>query len=213
MVNVVALVLFAVWFVVVFVVRSWVQKRDTGDSGIRPGAFAADASALEKVAYVLLIVAFAGGIGAPVAAMAGVEPLLENDALNWAGVAVAVVGIGLTYGAQVGMGSEWRIGIDRTEVTGLVTSGVFALIRNPIFTATVFTAVGFAAMVPNVMAIAAVVCLVVAIELQVRFVEEPHLRRLHGAEYGHYAAEVGRFVPLIGRAGPRGALKTVFDRG
>ena len=176
------------------------QKRDTGDSGIRPGAFAADASTLERVAYVLLIVAFAGAVGAPIAAMAGLEPLWDNSAVRWVGAVMAVTGIGLTYAAQVGMGTEWRIGIDRTEVTGLVTSGVFGLVRNPIFTAMIFTAVGFALMVPNAVAIIAVVCLVLAIEMQVRFVEEPHLRRLHGTGYEQYAAEVGRFVPLIGRA-------------
>ena len=200
MVNTAALVLFGVWFVVIFVVRSWVQKRETGDSGIRPGAFAADASILERVAYVLLIVAFAGAVGAPIAAMAGLEPLWDNSAVRWVGAVMAVTGIGLTYAAQVGMGTEWRIGIDRTEVTGLVTSGVFGLVRNPIFTAMIFTAVGFALMVPNAVAIIAVVCLVLAIEMQVRFVEEPHLRRLHGTGYEQYAAEVGRFVPLIGRA-------------
>ena len=200
MVNTAALVLFGVWFVVIFVVRSWVQKRDTGDSGIRPGAFAADASILERVAYVLLIVAFTGAVGAPIAAMAGLEPLWDNSAVRWVGAVMAVTGIGLTYAAQVGMGTEWRIGIDRTEVTGLVTSGVFGLVRNPIFTAMIFTAVGFALMVPNAVAIIAVVCLVLAIEMQVRFVEEPHLRRLHGTGYEQYAAEVGRFVPLIGRA-------------
>lgn len=200
MVNTAALALFGVWFVVIFVVRSWVQKRDTGDSGIRPGAFAADASILERVAYVLLIVAFAGAVGAPIAAMAGLEPLWDNSAVRWVGAVMAVTGIGLTYAAQVGMGTEWRIGIDRTEVTGLVTSGVFGLVRNPIFTAMIFTAVGFALMVPNAVAIIAVVCLVLAIEMQVRFVEEPHLRRLHGTGYEQYAAEVGRFVPLIGRA-------------
>ena len=198
--NTAALALFGVWFVVIFVVRSWVQKRDTGDSGIRPGAFAADASILERVAYVLLIVAFAGAVGAPIAAMAGLEPLWDNSAVRWVGAVMAVTGIGLTYAAQVGMGTEWRIGIDRTEVTGLVTSGVFGLVRNPIFTAMIFTAVGFALMVPNAVAIIAVVCLVLAIEMQVRFVEEPHLRRLHGTGYEQYAAEVGRFVPLIGRA-------------
>ena len=101
MVNTAALALFGVWFVVIFVVRSWVQKRDTGDSGIRPGAFAADASILERVAYVLLIVAFAGAVGAPIAAMAGLEPLWDNSAVRWVGAVMAVTGIGLTYAAQV----------------------------------------------------------------------------------------------------------------
>lgn len=197
--NAIALGLFAVWFVVVFIVRSVVQKRQTGDSGIRPGAFADDASRTERAAYLLLIVAFAGAIAAPVAAMAGLDPLTDNDLLPVVGLVIAVVGIGTTYLAQLGMGSEWRIGIDRTEATGLVTGGVFSLVRNPIFTAMIFTAAGFAAMVPNVIAVVAAVCLVVATELQVRYVEEPHLRRLHGHDYIDYAARVGRFVPAVGR--------------
>ena len=118
--NVIALGLFAVWFAVVFVVRSVVQKRTTGDSGIRPGAFAEDASGIERAAYVLLVVAFVGAIAAPVAAMAGLDPLTDSDVVPVVGLVVAVVGIAATYLAQVGMGSEWRIGIDRTEVTGLV---------------------------------------------------------------------------------------------
>ena len=204
--SAVALVLFAVWFVVVFVVRSVVQKRQTGDSGIRPGAFADDASGFERIAYLLLVVAFIGAIAAPVAAMAGLDLLTDNDAVPIGGLVVAVVGIGATYVAQLGMGSDWRIGIDRTEVTGLVTGGLFSLVRNPIFTAMIFTAVGFAAMVPNIVAVVAAICLLVAIELQVRYVEEPHLQRLHGRVYDEYAARVGRFVPLLGRmsgAAPR----------
>ena len=197
--NAVALVLFVVWFVVVFVVRSVVQKRQTGDSGIRPGAFADDASGIERIAYLLLVVAFVGAIAAPVAAMAGLDPLAESDAVPIVGLVVAVVGIAATYVAQLGMGSEWRIGIDRTEVTGLVTGGLFAWVRNPIFTAMIFTATGFAAMVPNVIAVVAAICLVVAIELQVRYVEEPHLRRLHSNVYDSYTARVGRFVPMVGR--------------
>ena len=54
-------------------------------------------------------------------------------------------------------------------------------------------------MVPNVIAVVAAICLVVAIELQVRYVEEPHLRRLHSNVYDSYTARVGRFVPMVGR--------------
>ncbi len=198
--NALALVLFVVWFVIVFVVRSFIQKRATGDSGIRPGAFGDDASWVERVAYVLLFLAFAGGIAAPVVAMAGLDPLTDNQAVRVGGLLVAMAGIVLTYMAQLAMGAEWRIGVDRDEATGLVTAGMFAIVRNPIFTAMIFTAVGFAAMVPNLIAITALACLVVAIELQVRLVEEPHLDRLHGPAYRNYAARVGRFVPAVGRS-------------
>lgn len=197
--NAAALVLFAGWFIVVFVVRSIVQKRRTGDSGIRPGAFAEDASVIERVAYALLILAFIGAIAAPVAALKGYDPLIDSETVPMVGLVVTVVGIATTYLAQLGMGREWRIGIDRTEATGLVTGGVFALVRNPIFTAMNLTAPGLAGMALNAIAVVAATCLLAAIQLQVRYVEEPHLRRLHGAVYDEYASSVGRFVPMLGR--------------
>ena len=49
-------------------------------------------------------------------------------------------------------------------------------------------------MVPNVIAIGGLVALIVAIELLVRGVEEPYLRRMHGMAYDRYAAHVGRFL-------------------
>jgi protein-S-isoprenylcysteine O-methyltransferase Ste14 len=54
-------------------------------------------------------------------------------------------------------------------------------------------------MVPNVIAVGGLVALVVAIELQVRGVEEPYLRRMHGMAHDRYAEHVGRFLPQIGR--------------
>ena len=56
------------------------------------------------------------------------------------------------------------------------------------------TPVGLAAMVPNVIAVGGLVALIVAIELLVRGVEEPYLRRMHGMAYDRYAAHVGRFL-------------------
>jgi protein-S-isoprenylcysteine O-methyltransferase Ste14 len=55
-------------------------------------------------------------------------------------------------------------------------------------------------MVPNVVALVGFVALLVALQLQVRVVEEPYLRRTHGAAYAQYEATVARFVPGLGRA-------------
>jgi protein-S-isoprenylcysteine O-methyltransferase Ste14 len=54
-------------------------------------------------------------------------------------------------------------------------------------------------MVPTWPSVLALVALVVAVELQVRAVEEPYLRAMHGSAYAAYAARAGRFVPGIGR--------------
>jgi len=42
------------------------------------------------------------------------------------------------------------------------------------------------------------VALVVAVEVQVRLVEEPYLTKTHGERYLRYASRVGRFVPGAG---------------
>lgn len=131
----------------------------------------------------------------------GLGPIVDSDPARVVGVIVAVVGVVLTFLAQSAMGKEWRIGVDADERTGLVTDGVFALVRNPIYTAMFATAVGLVLMVPNWVAVAGFLLLVASVELQVRYVEEPHLRRLHGDEYAAYQVRVGRFVPGIGRVG------------
>jgi protein-S-isoprenylcysteine O-methyltransferase Ste14 len=101
------------------------------------------------------------------------------------------------------MGASWRVGVDPEERTALVVRGPFRLVRNPIFTTMTLTAVGFTLLVPSWLAIASLVALLASLELQVRAVEEPYLRRTHGAAYEDYCAEVGRFVPLFGRVGTR----------
>ncbi len=104
-----------------------------GDSGWR--GLSGRPFSLECSAGVLFTVALVVGIAAPVAALAGSAPLVASDVVNGVGVAVAVVGVALTLAAQLSMGESWRIGVDETERTVLVTDGASAIARNPIFTA------------------------------------------------------------------------------
>ncbi len=114
------------------------------------------------------------------------------------GIALAIAGIAATVYAQVDMGDSWRIGVDSAETTTLVRQGVFAMVRNPIFTAMLVFGLGIALVTPNVVAIVGFVLLVATIEGQVRVVEEPYLSTKHGETYRDYAASVGRFVPRVG---------------
>jgi protein-S-isoprenylcysteine O-methyltransferase Ste14 len=197
--DVVALLLYAVFFGAAFGWRTWLQWRRTGDTGLR---IHADPGTLQWWAKLGFVAALVAGVAAPVAGLAGLPPvsLLDVAAIRGAGAAIAVVGILATVGAQWQMGESWRIGVDPDERTGLVTAGVFARVRNPIFTAMLIAATGFTLLVANWVAVAGWVALVVALEVQVRAVEEPYLARTHGDAYEAYAAAAGRFVPKIGRA-------------
>ncbi|MFC9824955.1 methyltransferase family protein [Streptomyces erythrochromogenes] len=195
-----ALALFAVWAVTAFGIRAAVQRRRTGDAGFR-GISGRPGSA-SWWAGVLFVLSLLGGAAAPAAALAGMPTLPgagDSTALRWTGLAVALAGMAATLVAQSGMGSSWRVGVDAAERTELVTSGLFAYVRNPVFTAMTVTAAGLALMVPNALAVLAWLALVLAVELQVRVVEEPYLARVHGPAYVGYTARAGRFVPGVGR--------------
>ncbi len=195
-----ALALYVVYGGLTFGVRTLVQIRRTGSRGFhgvggRPGS-------AEWFAGVGFVVALAVGFTAPLLALLDVvEPIAALDVtpLHVAGVALAVAGIATTFAAQVAMGTSWRIGVDPGERTALVTTGPFALVRNPIFAAMLPTALGLTLMVPSWIALVGLVGLVLALELQVRAVEEPYLLAVHGDAYATYAARVGRFVPGVGR--------------
>jgi protein-S-isoprenylcysteine O-methyltransferase Ste14 len=194
-----ALVLYGISLALTFGVRIAVQVRRTGSTGVH--GFAADASPLERFAGALFVTSLAAGALAPTLTLLGVlEPIPALDGVvgHAIGIALAAGGVVLTFGAQLAMGDEWRIGVDPEERTRLVTDGPFKLVRNPIYSAMIPTVLGLALMVPNALAVAVLVALVTALEMQVRMVEEPHLLRAHGDDYASYAARVGRFVPGVG---------------
>src|SRR5690606_11312038 len=94
-----------------------------------------------------------------------------SDVLAIVGLVLAVAGTIGVLAAQTGMGTSWRIGVEETERTELVTDGPFAVVRNPIFTAMVVVQAGLTLMVPTWLSFAALGCLVMAVELQVRLIE------------------------------------------
>jgi protein-S-isoprenylcysteine O-methyltransferase Ste14 len=199
----VALAGYALFLLLAFGLRTFLQWRRTGDSGFR-GVTGRPGSA-EWFAGRLFTVALLIGVLAPVLALTGVvEPFaaLNTRGVHVAGIVLYLSGLGLTLASQFQMGSSWRVGVDEGEETELVTAGLFSLARNPIFTAMVVLTVGLVLTVPSVIAFAGLVALVVALELQVRVVEEPYLLKTQGEPYAAYASRVGRFVPGVGRIGP-----------
>ncbi|XYI01145.1 methyltransferase family protein [Sorangium sp. So ce1128] len=194
----IALVLFTVYCALAFGWRSLRQRRATGSTGFR--GISGPPGSVEWTGGVLFVVAIALAVAAPVAEIAGwVAPLVAPGAAAVGlGAATVLAGIAGTLWSQVAMGDSWRIGVSADERTPLVTRGPFTAVRNPIYSFMVLTASGMLLVVPDPLAIASLVALVVAIELHVRFVEEPYLLRTHGDTYADYCARVGRFVPGLG---------------
>lgn len=195
-----ALSMYVLYLLVAFVLRGELQRRRTGDTGFR---FRAESPfSPQWWARLGFVVALLAAALAPVLALIGVHeavPALDRRAIAVSGAVVGVVGVAATFVAQVAMGTSWRVGVDPGERTELVVRWPFTVVRNPIFSAMGLSAVGFTLMVPSPLGIAALVALLWALHYQVRVVEEPYLRRVHGQRYAAYAARVGRFVPGVGR--------------
>ena len=195
-----ALALLAVYGLLAFFLRMLVQLVRTGSTGFR-GLGGAPGSA-EWLGGLVFAAAIAVCVLGPVLERRGsLEPIgmLDGAVGHGVGACLAVVGIAATVAAQLAMGGSWRIGVDRSERTELVTGGVFSVVRNPIYSAMLVTFAGVALLSPNVVTLAGAALLVFALEVQTRVVEEPHLRDVHGERYSAYAAEVGRFLPRVGR--------------
>jgi protein-S-isoprenylcysteine O-methyltransferase Ste14 len=213
-----ASVLYAWGLVMLFVIRSRQHKAATGSSGFN--GFARTPGVAARVAGSCFAVAVLLGLVAPLLAAFQLVPFATGPAEDWtagpgvwAGLVLTAAGFTLAVVAQNTMGPSWRIGVDQTERTELVTAGVFSRIRNPIFTATIAAQAGTALMAPTWLSISGVVLLVVGIQLQVRLVEEPYLSRVHGPRYQAYAAVAGRFVPGLGRLRRRQAPTGGEQRG
>ncbi|HEV7734985.1 MAG TPA: isoprenylcysteine carboxylmethyltransferase family protein [Candidatus Binatia bacterium] len=191
----IALTGWVVFGALAFGLRSFLHWRQTGRTGFV--GLSGRVGSVEWLGGVLFVVACVAGPGALLVRHRW--DTLDVPAMHALGMTLFAFGLVGTLWAQLSMGASWRIGVDAAERTTLVTRGPFRWVRNPIFTAMLLAVTGLGLLVPNAMSAIAVVVMLVAVELQVRAVEEPYLVRSHGPDYRRWAAQTGRFLPGIGR--------------
>jgi protein-S-isoprenylcysteine O-methyltransferase Ste14 len=195
-----ALVGWILWALVVLVLRNRLHVARTGKSAIfvretsRMGAHVRFAGALLVLAKLLVPVTIA-------LAWSG-KSLWWDSGAPWAraaALATFVAGLGGTFACQLAMRASWRIGIDASTRTELVTGGPFRYSRNPIYVFVVVSALSLFLALPCASSLAVVVLAAVGFDLHVRWAEEPFLIALHGERYLEWASRTGRFVPGIGK--------------
>ena len=190
-----ALTLYIVFLVLGVGGRIALQFGLTGDHGIRLVRRTAPKTA--KCACVLLITSFIAILVVSCLEATGtIRPQIHlGESANLIGAAISLAGIAIMVISQWQMGAAWRFGVDETERTDLVTSGLYSLVRNPIYSGVFLFCIGLLVLLPHIYMLFFLILAYSSIELQVRFVEEPHLRHLHGAMYEQYAAHAGRYFP------------------
>lgn len=195
-----ALLLHLLGLFLAFGVRTLTAHRRTGDTGFRrPDTTPFTAPWWGTVLFAGALVT---GLAAPAAGLFAPAEAGPPPGVGVAGLALMLLGLVLVLVSQNTMGASWRIGVDEDERTQLVTRGVFALVRNPVFTGMGVLLTGQLLVLASVLSAVALLVFVAAVQVQVRAVEEPHLLRTHGSAYRSYAARTGRFLPLVGRLHP-----------
>lgn len=136
-----------------------------------------------------LYVSFAGTVGLP---QLGVK-LFENGTLAWAGVALCAMALALFLWSLVSFGRSFRVGIDEEHPGKLVTTGAFAVSRNPIYAAFLLMLAGLFLVNPNWIIALYLVAGFLLINRQVAL-EEKSLLKIYGEEYTQYRSRVRRYL-------------------
>jgi protein-S-isoprenylcysteine O-methyltransferase Ste14 len=120
------------------------------------------------------------------------QQFFHSEAVSWIGVFLCLVGVVLFLWSLLSFGRSFRVGIDTDRPDKLVTTGVFAFSRNPIYVAFLTVLVGQFLIFPNWILL---VYLAAGAGLFHRQVlrEEAYLKGHYGSEYSNYTARVRRY--------------------
>src|SRR5262249_36380083 len=77
------------------------------------------------------------------------QEFFHSEVVSWVGVILCLAGLILLLLSLVSFGRSFRVGIDVDHSDKLVTTGVFAFSRNPIYVAFVFVLLGQFLVFPN----------------------------------------------------------------
>jgi protein-S-isoprenylcysteine O-methyltransferase Ste14 len=83
------------------------------------------------------------------------------------------------------------------DTNGLLTDGIFSYSRNPQYTGWGLTLLGIAVRKRAGLALLPTCFYWVVIHFYLRFIEEPHLKRVFGTEYQQYRNNVPRYITLV----------------
>ncbi len=185
------LVLLAIGFPVVVLVRIAMQRRVLGKSPVILGRTPGWQGWFERLAPFALLFWPAVWLGAA----AGRLPLAAGPR-GAVGLAIMVAG-GLFSGSSVFlMGRAWRIGLDPDNRSELAESGPYRWIRHPIYSGWLLMLLGSVLVIPEVRIGMAALLTTLGVLIQA-LREEQHMLRTLGERYARYAARTGRFAPRL----------------
>src|SRR5829696_4342171 len=121
------------------------------------------------------------------------QEFFHSGMISWMGVFFCLTGLLLLLWSLVSFGQSFRVGIDAEHPHKLITSGVFAFSRNPIYVAFALILLGQFLIFPNWILLVYMGAGVWLFHRQV-LREEEYLKKHYGREYLEYCNRVRRYI-------------------
>lgn len=113
--------------------------------------------------------------------------------VHFIGVGFAGLGCLLFIQAMISMRTSWRVGIDKTARTKLITHGIYKYSRNAAFVGFDLMFIGLFLMYPNIATLILLILNILAIHLLI-LQEENHLKSMFGDAYITYCKKTPRYL-------------------
>lgn len=112
------------------------------------------------------------------------------------GWALLLLGLIFFLLATINMQNNWRAGIDETQKTSMVTSGIYRISRNPAFVGFDLIYLGSVLVFPNGPMLVFALFAMIMLHCQI-LEEEKHLPSVFGQQYLNYKARTARYLFMI----------------
>jgi len=120
------------------------------------------------------------------------QEFFHSGVIAWVGVFFCLAGLLLLLWSLVSFGQSFRVGIDKDHPDKLITTGVFAFSRNPIYVAFALILLGQFLVFSNWILLVYVGAAIWLFHRQV-LREEDYLKAHYGREYSEYCNRVRRY--------------------
>jgi protein-S-isoprenylcysteine O-methyltransferase Ste14 len=121
------------------------------------------------------------------------QEFFQSEAISWLGVLFCLVGLLLMLWSLISFQQSFRIGIDTDHPDSLITSGVFAFSRNPVYVAFAIIMFGQFLIFSNWISLIYLGAATWLFHRQVMR-EEEYLGRHYGQAYADYCSRVRRYL-------------------
>ena len=121
------------------------------------------------------------------------QVFFRSEIIAWVGIFFCLAGLGLFLSSLISFGQSFRVGIDAHDPDKLVTTGIFALSRNPIYVAFAAVLIGQFLVFPTWLFLLYLGAAGWLFHRQV-LREEGFLKEHYGKEYLRYCKRVRRYL-------------------